>query len=39
MWLVTALSQYKIYPASFSKYGNIYKKRIGLPEEKPNYAV
>lgn len=26
IWLVTALSELKIYPVSFTKYGNIYKK-------------
>ena len=25
-WIIEALSKYKIYPISFSKYGNIYKK-------------
>lgn len=28
MWLVNALSELKIYPTSFSKYGNIYKNYI-----------
>jgi len=28
MWLASKLSQMKIYPYSFSKYGTIYKKRI-----------
>lgn len=32
MWLVQILSKLKIYPGSFSKYGNIYKKE--LIEEK-----
>lgn len=28
IWLVQTLSQQKIYPASFSKYGNIYRRKI-----------
>lgn len=28
LWLVRLLSQLKIYPVSFSKYGNVYKKRL-----------
>lgn len=28
MWLVNALSELKIYPTSFSKYGNIYRNYI-----------
>ena len=28
LWLVNVLSELKIYPTSFSKYGNIYKKYI-----------
>lgn len=28
MWLVGILSELEIYPMSFSKYGNIYKKKI-----------
>ncbi|SFR91920.1 polyphosphate polymerase domain-containing protein [Anaeromicropila populeti] len=28
MWLATILSELEIYPSSFSKYGNIYKKSI-----------
>lgn len=28
LWLVQALSQQKIYPVSFSKYGNIYRRKI-----------
>lgn len=30
-WLVQALEQFEVYPGSFSKYGNVYKKII-LPE-------
>ena len=30
MWLVDALSNLKIYPNSFSKYGSIYKKERSL---------
>ena len=26
LWLADALSELKIYPASFSKYGNVYKQ-------------
>ena len=29
LWLVSILSELKIYPKSFSKYGNIYKKECG----------
>lgn len=29
LWLVKNLSDLKIYPASFTKYGNVYKKYIG----------
>lgn len=29
MWLVKVFSELKIYPKSFSKYGNIYKKECG----------
>ncbi|MGN1342265.1 MAG: VTC domain-containing protein [Bacilli bacterium] len=28
LWLVSALSELKIYPSSFSKYGSIYRKEI-----------
>lgn len=35
-WLVQALEQFEIYPASFSKYGNVYK-RVILPEYLRNY--
>lgn len=28
LWLTHALSEFKIYPPSFSKYGNIYKKEF-----------
>lgn len=31
MWLIRALEQFSIYPCSFSKYGNVYKKAL-LPD-------
>ncbi|MBQ9765784.1 MAG: polyphosphate polymerase domain-containing protein [Lachnospiraceae bacterium] len=34
LWLVSALSEYKIYPTSFSKYGTIYKKLLTKGEIK-----
>ena len=33
LWFVNALSNLKIYPTSFSKYGNVYKKQIFKKEE------
>lgn len=30
IWLINKLSELKIYPNSFSKYGNIYKKESGV---------
>lgn len=43
LWLTHALSEFKIYPASFSKYGNIYKKELcekqtAKPEQKQYMA-
>lgn len=32
LWLANVLSELKIYPVSFSKYGNIYKKSLMLKE-------
>ncbi len=32
LWLVQALSQQKIYPVSFSKYGNIYRRKISCSQ-------
>ena len=28
MWLIQALEEFEIYPCSFSKYGNVYKKSL-----------
>ena len=28
LWLVRSLSELKIYPTSFSKYGSIYQKEL-----------
>ena len=28
LWFVSLLSKYQIYPTSFSKYGNFYKKQL-----------
>lgn len=28
MWLIQALEEFQIYPCSFSKYGNVYKKSL-----------
>lgn len=33
LWLVRSLSELKIYPVSFSKYGSIYKKNNKIKEE------
>lgn len=33
LWFVNVLSSLKIYPTSFSKYGNVYKKQIFKKEE------
>jgi len=30
LWLVNVLSELKIYPVSFSKYGNIYKQELQM---------
>ena len=37
LWLVRSLSELKIYPTSFSKYGSIYQKNK-LKKEKCMYA-
>ena len=39
LWLTRALAQLKIYPASYSKYGTIYKEELHtklLQEERKN---
>lgn len=38
LWLVKILNELKIYPSSFSKYGEIYKKYIANKERKINYV-
>lgn len=38
LWFVRILSELKIYPTSFSKYGTIYQKHLGAKEEI-RYAV
>ena len=45
VWLARTLSELRIMPVSFSKYGNVYKRKITgvlpveLPESITNSAV
>lgn len=39
MWLAKILNELQIYPTSFSKYGEIYKKHILNSKENNTYAI
>ena len=39
LWLTSALTKHKIYPVSFSKYGNIYKKNLKRGRNKTSHSV
>lgn len=40
LWLTSSLTKYEIYPVSFSKYGNIYKKNLKRAKiKKPRKAI
>jgi hypothetical protein len=39
IWLAKLLNELKIYPTSFSKYGEIYKKMVLNSKEKSTYSI
>jgi hypothetical protein len=39
LWLTSTLTKYEIYPVSFSKYGNIYKKNLKHAKNKIPHIV